>query len=190
MLAADVRVHRVAVAAAGFDARFSALWRRYAYRIADAPELVDPLVRTAVLVWPRRLDVAAMNEAAAFLTGEHDFAAFCRKRAGATTIRTLKELSVARDQSGLAVATVRADAFCHSMVRALMGCVVAVGEGRREPAWAGRVLEAGARDPGVTVMQPHGLTLEEVAYPADEELAAQATAARVVRTLERGGSDG
>ncbi|MGZ8737507.1 MAG: tRNA pseudouridine(38-40) synthase TruA [Nocardioides sp.] len=185
VLPGDVRVHRAVVAPEGFDARFSALWRRYAYRIADAPELVDPLVRTAVLAWPRRLDLDAMNEAAAQLTGEHDFAAFCRKREGATTIRTLKDLSVARDHSGLAVATVRADAFCHSMVRALMGCLVAVGEGRREPAWAGQVLAAGARDPGVTVMHARGLTLEEVAYPVDGELAAQASAARVVRTLEQ-----
>ena len=184
VLPVDVRVHRVAVAAVGFDARFSALWRRYAYRIADAPDLVDPLARTAVLAWPRQLDLAAMNEAAALLTGEHDFAAFCRKREGATTIRTLLDLSWDRDPTGLAVATVRADAFCHSMVRALVGCLVAVGEGRRTPSWAGEVLRSATRDPGVTVMHAHGLTLEEVAYPADDELAAQAQAARVVRTLD------
>ena len=183
VLPVDVRVHRVAVAADGFDARFSALWRRYAYRIADAPDLVDPLERTAVLAWPRRLDLAAMNEAAALLTGEHDFAAFCRKREGATTIRTLLDLSWDRDPTGLVVATVRADAFCHSMVRALVGCLVAVGEGRRTPSWAGEVLRSAIRDPGVTVMHAHGLTLEEVAYPPDDELAAQAKAARVVRTL-------
>jgi tRNA pseudouridine38-40 synthase len=184
VLPADVRVHRVTVAADGFDARFSALWRRYAYRIADAPELVDPLGRRSVLAWPRRLDLDAMNEAAALLTGEHDFAAFCRRREGATTIRTLLDLSWQRDPAGLAVATVRADAFCHSMVRALMGCLVAVGEGRRTPSWAGEVLGAGVRDPGVTVMHAHGLTLEEVAYPADEQLADQALAARVVRSLD------
>ena len=184
VLPPDVRVHRVAVAAEGFDARFSALWRRYAYRIADRPELVDPLARTAVLAWPRSLDLEAMNEAAALLLGEHDFAAFCRRREGATTIRTLLELSWSRNASGLAVATVRADAFCHSMVRALMGCLVAVGEGRRTPSWAGEVLAAGVRDPGVTVMHAHGLTLEEVAYPADEDLATQAAAARTVRSLD------
>ena len=89
VLPADVRVHRVGTAADGFDARFSALWRRYAYRIADAPELVDPLGRRCVVAWPRRLDLDAMNAAAALLTGEHDFAAFCSKREGATTIRTL-----------------------------------------------------------------------------------------------------
>jgi tRNA pseudouridine38-40 synthase len=183
VLPVDVRVHRLTEVPGAFDARFSALWRRYAYRIADAPELVDPLVRTAVLAWPRSLELDAMNAAAELLTGEHDFAAFCRRREGATTIRTLLELRWARDSAGLAVATVRADAFCHSMVRALVGCLVAVGEGRRTPEWAAVVLRSAERDPGVTVMHARGLTLEEVAYPADADLAAQAGAARVVRTL-------
>ena len=179
----DIRIHRTAPAPAGFDARFSAVWRRYAYRVADAPELVDPLVRRSVLAWPRELDLVAMNDAAGALRGEHDFAAFCKKREGATTIRTLTELSWARDDRGVAVATVRADAFCHNMVRALVGAMIAVGEGRREPGWAGEVLRRGVRDAGVTVVHPHGLTLEEVGYPDDEELAAQAQAARRVRTL-------
>ena len=183
VLPVDVRVRRAAEAPETFDARFSALWRRYAYRIADAPELVDPLARTAVLAWPRTLDLDAMNAAAAMLVGEHDFAAFCRKREGATTIRTLLDLRWDRDEAGLAVATVRADAFCHSMVRALVGALVAVGEGRRAPEWVGEVLRGAVRDPGVTVMHAHGLTLEQVAYPADDGLAAQAEAARVVRTL-------
>jgi len=183
ILPADVRVHRASEAPAGFDARFSAVWRRYAYRIADAPELVDPLVRRSVLAWPRPLDLDAMNQAAATLTGEHDFAAYCKKREGATTIRTLHELAWRRDERGRAVATVRADAFCHNMVRSLVGAMVAVGEHRREPSWAYDVLRAGLRDAGVTVVHAHGLTLEEVAYPPDAELAAQAQAARVVRTL-------
>ncbi|HET7385682.1 MAG TPA: tRNA pseudouridine(38-40) synthase TruA [Nocardioidaceae bacterium] len=189
VLPEDVRVHRAVEAAEGFDARFSALWRRYAYRIADRPELVDPLTRNTVLAWPRALDLEAMNEAAASLRGEHDFAAFCRKREGATTIRTLFDLSWARDEAGLAVGGVRADAFCHSMVRSLVGCLIAVGEGRREPAWAGEVLAAGRREPGVTVVRPHGLTLEEVGYPADDQLAAQAASARVVRTLPGAGDE-
>ena len=179
----DVRVHRAREVPEAFDARFGALWRRYAYRVADTPALVDPLTRTAVLAWPRALDLDAMNDAAARLIGEQDFAAFCKKREGATTIRTLLDLRWDRDPAGLAVATVRADAFCHSMVRALVGCLVAVGEGRRTAEWAGDVLAAAVRDPGVTVMPAHGLTLEEVAYPADDALAAQATAARSVRTL-------
>lgn len=184
ILRTDARVLRVARAADGFDARFSALWRRYAYRIADAPDLVDPLARRNVLTRPRPLDLDAMNEAAALLTGEHDFAAFCRRREGATTIRTLLDLFWCRDDRGLAVATVRADAFCHNMVRSLVGAMVVVGERRQRPEWAREVLVARRRDPAVTVVRPHGLTLEQVAYPRDEELAAQADAARVVRTLE------
>jgi tRNA pseudouridine38-40 synthase len=179
----DVRLHRVSVAPEGFDARFSAVWRRYAYRIADVPRLVDPLTRAWVLAWPRALDVDAMNAAAARLRGEHDFAAFCKRREGATTIRRLLDLSWVRDEHGLAVATVRADAFCHHMVRALVGAMITVGEGRREPDWAGEVLARGQRDPRVTVVHPHGLTLEEVGYPSDDELAVQAETARRVRTL-------
>jgi tRNA pseudouridine38-40 synthase len=184
ILPLDVRVRRVVAAPAGFDARFSAIWRRYAYRIADAPETVDPLTRSYVLAWPRPLDLDAMNAAAAVLVGENDFAAFCKKREGATTIRTLLDLSWTRDDAGVLVGTVRADAFCHNMVRALVGCLIAVGEGRRPAGWARDVLVAGKRDPAVTVVHPHGLTLEEVGYAPDSELARQATEARRVRTLD------
>lgn len=179
----DVRVLRAVEAPAGFDARFSAVWRRYAYRIADISEALDPLHRRHVLSWPRRLDLASMNEAASHLLGEHDFAAFCRRRQGATTIRTLLELSWERDARGAAVGTVRADAFCHNMVRALVGCLMVVGEGRRDAGWVKDVLLAGVRDPAVRVVRPHGLTLEEVCYPPSEELAARATAARRMREL-------
>jgi tRNA pseudouridine38-40 synthase len=190
VLDADVRVHRVSPAPDGFDARFSAVWRRYCYRIADDPAVVDPLTRGHVLAWPRPLDLDRMNEGAALLVGEHDFASFCKKREGATTIRSLLDLSWVRVE-GVAEATVRADAFCHHMVRALVGCLVAVGEGRREPEWAAEVLSAGQRDPAVAVVQAHGLTLEEVAYPPDDELATQAERARVVRTLaDRSGTVG
>jgi tRNA pseudouridine38-40 synthase len=179
----DVRVRRVGAAPPGFDARFSAVWRRYAYRIADRPEAVDPLRRSHVLVASQPLDEAAMAGASEVLLGEHDFAAFCRKRPGATTIRTLLELGWERQPDGLLVGTVRADAFCHNMVRALVGCLVAVGEGRRDAAWAAGVLAGRQRDPAVTVVQPHGLTLEEVGYPDDAELARQAERSRVVRNL-------
>jgi len=180
----DVRVRRVSVAPDGFDARFSALWRRYAYRIADRMDLLDPLRRGHVLAWARPLDEERMNAAAQVLLGEHDFASFCKRREGATTVRSLLELRWDRDRDGLLVATVRADAFCHNMVRSLVGCMLAVGEGRREPAWAAEVLRARVRDSGVAVVQAHGLTLEEVGYPADDEMAAQAERARVVRVLE------
>ncbi len=181
ILPADVRVRRVREAPPGFDARFSALWRRYAYRIGDATDLLDPLTRAHVVTWSRPLDLEALNRASEQLVGHHDFAAFCRRREGATTIRTLLELHWQRDDAGLAVATVKADAFCHSMVRALVGCLLAVGDGRRPESWAGEVLRAQRRDPAVTVAHAHGLTLEEVAYPADEELLARATQTRARR---------
>ena len=184
VLPPDVRVRGVAEAPPGFDARFSALWRRYAYRIADDAALVDPLTRRHVLVWSRPLDLDAMNEAAALLVGRHDFASFCRRREGATTIRTLLDLTWSRSPEGLAEATVRADAFCHSMVRALVGCLIAVGEGRQPVAWAGEILRAESRDPAVAVVHAHGLTLEEVVYPADDELGARAEQTRAKRVAD------
>ncbi|MET8746474.1 tRNA pseudouridine(38-40) synthase TruA [Streptomyces sp. NPDC004728] len=183
-MAPDVRIWRIAPAPEGFNARFSALWRRYAYRVSDRQGGVDPLLRGHVLWHDRSLDLAAMNEAAALMTGEHDFAAYCKKREGATTIRTLQKLSWVRDEaSGILTATVQADAFCHNMVRALIGAALFVGDGRRPPGWPAQVLAARVRDPGVHVVRPHGLTLEEVAYPADELLAVRAREARNVRTL-------
>jgi tRNA pseudouridine38-40 synthase len=182
LLPADVRVRAVGPAPEGFDARFSAVWRRYAYRVCDDEAAADPLRRHETLWHFRGLDVPAMNEAARSLLGEHDFAAFCRKREGATTIRALRALDWHRDAHGTAVATVVADAFCHNMVRALVGALLAVGEGRRPPAWPAAVLAAGIRDPAVRVVPPHGLCLEEVGYPPPGELAARAAASRRVRT--------
>lgn len=187
ILPPDVRVRRAVAAADGFDARFSALWRRYAYRVADRPTAVDPLVRSHVLAWPRPLDLDALDAASALLVGHHDFASFCKRREGATTIRTLLDLAWERDADGVLVATVRADAFCHSMVRALVGCLLAVGEGRRPVAWAGEVLRAQRRDPAVAVVHAHGLTLEEVGYPADDELAARADRTRAKRVAPEPG---
>ncbi|MER6747456.1 tRNA pseudouridine(38-40) synthase TruA [Streptomyces fungicidicus] len=179
----DVRVWALREAPAGFNARFSAVWRRYAYRVTDNPGGVDPLLRGHVLWhdWP--LDVDAMNEAARGLLGEHDFAAYCKRREGATTIRTLQELSLVRGEDGIVTATVRADAFCHNMVRSLIGALLFVGDGHRPPHWPAEVLAAGVRDSAVHVVRPHGLTLEEVGYPADELLAARSREARNKRTL-------
>ena len=175
VLPPDIRLHRMAEAPDGFDARFSALWRRYAYRIADTPEVADPLTRRHVLLWPRPLDLGAMNVAAAELLGLHDFASFCKAREGATTIRTIQRFTWERDASGVAIGTVGADAFCHSMVRSLVGCLIAIGEGREDVAWARQVLDRVDRGATggrvVAVAQPHGLTLEEVGYPPDHELA-------------------
>ena len=181
ILPPDLRVRRITEAPDGFDARFSAIWRRYAYRIADAQELADPLVRGHVLTWPRRLDLDAMNAASAPLVGLQDFAAFCKQREGATTVRTLLDLAWRRDEAGLVVGSVRADAFCHNMVRALVGSLIAVGEGRQPTTWPAEVMAGRRRDAGVRVVHAHGLTLEEVGYPDDAELAAQAERARAKR---------
>lgn len=178
VLPPDIGVRAVAVAPAGFDARFSALWRRYAYRVSDHPFGPDPLRRHDVLAHRGQLDVPAMDSAAKPLVGEHDFAAFCRPREGATTVRTLHELAWARDEDGLVVARVVADAFCHSMVRALVGALLAVGAGRRPAEWPAAVLAGRERMPDVPVVPPHGLTLEEVRYPPDQELATRAALAR------------
>jgi tRNA pseudouridine38-40 synthase len=179
LLPADLVVRRLSVAPAGFDARFSATGRRYGYRVTDLPP--DPLRRRDTLAWPRALDAPAMHDAAARLLGEHDFAAYCRPRAGASTIRTLRRLDVTRLADGVVVATVEADAFCHNQVRAMMGALLSVGEGRRPAYWPAQVLMAGVRDSGVSVAPPHGLTLLHVDYPADRELAARAAVARQVR---------
>jgi tRNA pseudouridine38-40 synthase len=176
VLPADIRIGSVRPAPDGFDARFSALARRYSYRVADG--WLDPLRRRDTLAHPRPLNVDAMNTAAAALLGEHDFAAFCRRREGASTVRGLLAFEWARDESGVAVATVEADAFCHSMVRALVGALLAVGEGRRDAGWPSSVLEKGVRDSAVQVVAAHGLTLEEVRYPHDEMLAGRAIQTR------------
>ena len=188
VLPTDVVVRRAAPAPQGFDARFSALRRRYSYRIADRPELRDPLTRDWVL-WNRAgLDVAAMDRACQPLLGLRDFAAYCRPREGASTIRELQELRWTRvedgPERGLVVASVQADAFCHNMVRALVGASLAVGEGRRDEEWPAKVLEGRRRDSGAGVVPAHGLVLEEVVYPADDELAARAERIRARRMDE------
>ena len=180
----DVRVRAMAPAPAGFDARFSALWRRYSYRVCDDPAGADPLRRHDTLWYPRGLDLAAMNAAASALLGEHDFAAFCRYREGATTVRALRRLDWQRDAEGVAVGCAVADAFCHNMVRALVGALLGVGEGSHPPSWPSAVLAAAVRDPAVQVAPPHGLCLEEVRYPEQDRLAERAALTRRMRAAD------
>ncbi|MDQ2796275.1 MAG: tRNA pseudouridine(38-40) synthase TruA [Actinomycetota bacterium] len=187
VLPADIVVRRVDRAPPGFDARFSATSRRYLYRVADDLSLRDPLRRHDTVSIRGRLDVAAMNEAAYQLLGLADFAAFCKRREGATTVRTLLAFAFTRLADGVVAGTVVADAFCHSMVRSLVGAVLPVGQGRRDPDWPADVLRAVRRDPGVLVMPARGLSLEEVDYPADCELAARAEQSRRVRGGVAGG---
>jgi tRNA pseudouridine38-40 synthase len=179
----DLVVARSAVAPDGFDARFAALWRRYEYRIADAAAVRDPRRRDHTLWHPSELDVVAMEAAASLLLGLHDFAAFCRPRPGATTIRTLQAFSWRRDADGVLIAAVRADAFCHSMVRALVGACIAAGEGRLREGDAPRLRDAGRRTSAFAVVPARGLTLVEVGYPPDDELAARAERTRARREV-------
>ena len=181
-----IRVRAIGPAPDGFDARFSALWRRYSYRVSDDPTVADPLRRHDTLWYRRRVDVDRMNAAATACLGEHDFAAFCRERAGATTIREVLRLDWARTEPGLAVATVVADAFCHNMVRALAGALLSVGDGSRPAEWLSQVLAAGERDPAVQVAPPHALSLDEVGYPEPAAMGSRALATRRTRTLQTG----
>ncbi len=173
----DLVVRRVSMAKQGFDARFSAIWRRYVYRLIDAGIPSDPLIRNHIARIRERVDLAAMNSAAAPMVGLRDFAAFCRQRSGASTIRTLLDLRADRRDDIIEI-SVRADAFCHSMVRSLVGALIAVGSGRRDLNWLSEIIGNAVREPSVTVMPAHGLTLEEVGYPPDDQLASRAQAAR------------
>lgn len=181
LLPPDIRVHRVGAAHPDFDARFAALSRSYVFRIADQPATADPLHRNHVLWWPRPLDEAAMAHAAPALVGEHDFIAFCKRREGATTIRTVLSVGVARTDQGTVEIALTADAFCHHMVRAIVGALVEVGEGRRTTDWFAGLVARTERQSDVPVVPARGLTLERVDYPPDEELAARVGQARAKR---------
>lgn len=178
---ADIQVRRVTPAPEGFDARFSAVWRRYEYRIADADAPRNPLARASTLWHPARLDAGRMRDAAHALLGLHDWSAYCKARDIGTNIRTLQEFDWRRDAEGVLVAAVRADAFCHSMVRALVGASIAVGEGRLDGAELVRIRDGAERTDRFATVPARGLTLLEVGYPDDAELAARAVQTRAIR---------
>lgn len=179
----DVRVLDVIRAPRGFDARFSALRRHYEYRLGTAPYGVEPQLARFVTAWPRPLDVDAMTVASRKLLGLRDFAAFCRHRDGATTIRDLQRLDVARD-GDLITVHVTADAFCWSMVRSLVGALLAVGEGRRDPAWCAELLSAPRRSSEFAAAPARGLTLVGVDYPPDDQLEARIQVTRDMRSAD------
>jgi len=181
LLPADVRVRAISPVPPEFDARFSAVRRHYAYRVATAAHGAEPLRRRDTLAWPHPADVDAMNASASGLLGEHDFAAFCRGREGATTIRELQRLHWTREADGALVAAVSADAFCHSMVRSLVGALLAVGRGQRPADWPAGLLTRTERASDVVVAPAHGLTLVGVDYPPLAELAARASVTRNLR---------
>jgi tRNA pseudouridine38-40 synthase len=184
LLPPDVRVYSVTAVSVDFDARFAAIWRRYRYRITDADFGAPPLRRLDTAPWKRRLDAQAMHAAGQRLLGLNDFVAFCRRRDGATTVRQLQRLDVLRTGDLIDI-DVRADAFCHSMVRSVVGALAAVGDGSQGPDWPARLLSLGRRSDGVTVAPARGLSWVEVGYPAEDELAARAAETRTTRSLRR-----
>ena len=118
--------------------------------------------------------------AASALIGLRDFAAFCRPREGATTIRDLQSLTVGRVGEEVRIDVV-ADAFCHSMVRALVGSLMSVGELRVSAGRPAALLAARQRTSAINVAPAHGLTLMAVDYPPDAELASRAEQSRATR---------
>jgi len=174
LLDTDLRVLEIEIAPEGFHARFSALRRHYKYQIVDSNKAINPLDRYDRASWYRPLDIARLNAASALLLGEHDFAAFCKFREGATTIRTLETFQWERKEDGLLVAQVVADAFCYSMVRNLVGSAVCVAEGRFEPSWIAEMLANRERISDSMVFPAEGLTLVQVDYPNNAQLLARA----------------
>jgi len=180
-LRSDVVVSRASRAPEGFDARFSPIWRRYEYRIADAAARRDPLLRGHTVWYPAVLDERMMQAAARELLGLHDWAAYCRPREGATTIRELQDFSWERDGTGVLIARLQADAFCHSMVRALVGATVSVGEAKLAPSRLVGIRAEAQRTSEFKVMPAAGLTLVEVGYPDDDQLGERADRTRARR---------
>jgi len=180
-LETDVYISAVSVAPPGFDARFSAIWRRYEYRVSDNLGLRDPLARNRTVWYPATLAVEAMDAAASALVGLHDFGTFCKPREGATTIRTLQDFRWSRLPDGVLLASVRADAFCHSMVRALVGASISVGEGKLDPTRLIVLRDRLERTSDFRVAPARGLTLMQVGYPEDAGLALRAEQTRARR---------
>lgn len=189
LLTSEIRFLSVREVERNFHARYSALRRHYRYQLLDDARTLNPLERVATTAYHRKLDESLMNQASAQLLGEHDFAAFCRAREGTTTIRSLEELSWRRQPDGLLQASIAADAFCHNMVRALVGAMMMVGDGRWEPSRPAEILATKVRHSHIAPAQ--GLTLMAVDYPAPSEYGQRArrVTSKLIRGVESGDFD-
>lgn len=183
ILPEDVAIQELELTTPDFDARFAALSRSYEYLIYQGNR--NPLLRDRAHRSWIPLDVTAMHEASQVLIGLHNFAAFCRKREGATTIRTLKRFDWSVADNGLIRAELTADAFCYSMVRGLVGAVLAVGEGKHDKQWLQDYLEGKEREASVFAAPACGLTFTSVEYPDPAEYSD-----RIAATLQVRESDG
>jgi tRNA pseudouridine38-40 synthase len=182
----DIRLFSFEKAPAGFDARYSATYRRYRYKIADHASFLDPLLVRYVLKLKVDLDLKLMRQAAKEMVGLHDFGAFCKPRAGATTIRNLRYIRITRNRKAGNIVEIelKGDAFCHNMVRSLTGALVAVARGRASVGDVKDRLKSANRTGSFKVLGGRGLSLIEVGYPRDAKLAEQAEKARKLRSLD------
>ena len=161
-----VVVTGVSVAPPGFDARFSATSRTYRYEVWNS-EVPSPFLHRTTWWVDQPLDVAAMDRAARRLVGEHDFTTFCRRprdRDDASLVRRVDTAGWERIDGELLRFTITASAFCHQMVRSIVGLLVEVGRGRREVEAVATALRARDRSHLPTLAPPQGLTLWEVGY--------------------------
>jgi tRNA pseudouridine38-40 synthase len=161
-----IRVTGAVQAPEGFDARRWAAGKRYGYWI-DAAPTADPFSRRYAWHLPRPLDVPAMRAGLAHVRGKHDFSAFCAAPGrGRTPICTVRSARLVARRARLGI-FLSADSFLHHMVRNLVGSLVEVGRGAREPDWMGRLLEGRDRRQAGPTAPGHGLFLIRVLYPAD-----------------------
>lgn len=180
----DVRVTAFEEADPGFHARYSALSRRYRYSIADRSVTPNPMTSRYLLEISWHLEVDPMIEIAKEFMGLRDFRAFCKERDGTTTIRELKEISVKRRPNGVIDIEVEADAFCHNMVRSVVGALMSAGSGRTTAKEVRKALKGQRNEHAYKVQAPQGLTLIKISYPAKSKLGAQAELTQRMRTLD------
>ena len=162
LLGPEIAINSVSEASNDFHARFSAKWRRYRYLIDPRPS-PDPLLRHMVWHVGNELDSDAMQVVAEAIVGEHDFSSFCRSVEGRSNVRRVEETKLI-ESKGLLEFWIRANAFCHQMVRSIVGYMYDVGRGFSSEDDVETVIEAGDRSAVATVAPPHGLTLWEVGY--------------------------
>jgi tRNA pseudouridine38-40 synthase len=183
LIADDLIILDIHQITSDFDARFSALGRRYRYTIVDPEFKKDPMLVRYALTHKRVLDVDLMNLAAKELIGLKDFAAFCKPRAGASTIRNLTTFEVSRDPGGLITIEIHADAFCHNMIRSLVGSIMAVADGRLSIQDLIQAQKSGKRANKFKTIDAKGLSLESIDYPDPADYAKQANLNRVMREI-------
>lgn len=176
--AGAIRILAAQRAPEGFDARFSPLSRQYKYRISNGAP--NPLTRHFTYKHRRPLDTATMAAEIAQISGLYDFGSFCKPRPGATTVRSLHRFDLEVTDDALLV-WLAADAFCHHMVRALVGALVQVGDGTRSPGWLCYRLDHPVRDSHMMIAPAHGLILDSVLYPSGDEVGERAQQTRARR---------